>query len=46
MQLTTRERGETLYAAMQERQQEPGGSVGNTLAGSAISGSARPLSAA
>ena len=33
MQLTTRERGETLYAAMQERQQEPGGSVGNTLAG-------------
>ena len=33
MQLTTRERGETLYAAMKERQQEPGGSVGNTLAG-------------
>jgi len=33
MQLVDRERGETLYAAMQDRTQAPGGSVGNTLAG-------------
>ena len=33
MQLDDRERGETLYAAMKERTQAPGGSVGNTLAG-------------
>jgi sugar/nucleoside kinase (ribokinase family) len=33
MQLVERERGEMLYAAMQNRQQAPGGSVANTLAG-------------
>ena len=33
MQLIERERGETLYAAMKERTQAPGGSVGNTIAG-------------
>ncbi|WP_413864661.1 adenosine kinase [Albidovulum sp.] len=33
MQLVDRERGETLYAAMKERTQAPGGSVGNTMAG-------------
>lgn len=33
MQLVDRERGETLYAAMTDRTQAPGGSVGNTLAG-------------
>ena len=33
MQLVERERGETLYAAMTERAQLPGGSVANTLAG-------------
>ncbi|SDE32340.1 adenosine kinase [Limimaricola pyoseonensis] len=33
MQLVERERGETLYAAMEERRQAPGGSVANTLAG-------------
>jgi sugar/nucleoside kinase (ribokinase family) len=33
MQLIERERGETLYGAMRERTQAPGGSVGNTLAG-------------
>jgi len=33
MQLVDRERGEMLYAAMKERTQAPGGSVGNTLAG-------------
>lgn len=33
MQLVDRERGETLYAAMKERTEAPGGSVGNTLAG-------------
>ena len=33
MQLVDRDRGETLYAAMKERTQAPGGSVGNTLAG-------------
>lgn len=33
MQLVERERGETLYGAMQERTQVPGGSVANTLAG-------------
>lgn len=33
MQLTSRERGETLYGAMKDRTQAPGGSVGNTLAG-------------
>ncbi len=33
MQLVERERGETLYAAMAERTQTPGGSVANTLAG-------------
>ena len=33
MQLVERERAETLYAAMNERRQAPGGSVANTLAG-------------
>ena len=33
MQLIERERAETLYAAMTERTQAPGGSVANTLAG-------------
>ncbi|MEO0945552.1 MAG: adenosine kinase, partial [Pseudomonadota bacterium] len=33
MQLVERERGETLYGAMKERVQAPGGSVANTLAG-------------
>ncbi|HMS94641.1 MAG TPA: adenosine kinase [Tabrizicola sp.] len=33
MQLVERERGEMLYAAMTNRQQAPGGSVANTLAG-------------
>ena len=33
MQLVERERGELLYAAMQERRQIPGGSVANSLAG-------------
>lgn len=33
MQLIERERAETLYAAMTERTQVPGGSVANTLAG-------------
>ncbi|WP_316013332.1 adenosine kinase [Roseobacter sp. HKCCA0434] len=33
MQLVERERGETLYAAMENRVQAPGGSVANTLAG-------------
>lgn len=33
MQLVDRERGETLYAAMKDRTQAPGGSVGNTMAG-------------
>ena len=33
MQLVERDRGETLYAAMTERTQTPGGSVANTLAG-------------
>ncbi|PYE83812.1 adenosine kinase [Pseudoroseicyclus aestuarii] len=33
MQLVERERGETLYAAMKERQQAAGGSVANTIAG-------------
>lgn len=33
MQLIERERGETLYGAMKERTQAPGGSVGNTIAG-------------
>ncbi|MFT3690274.1 adenosine kinase [Paenirhodobacter sp.] len=33
MQLIERERAETLYAAMGERTQAPGGSVGNTIAG-------------
>lgn len=33
MQLVERERGETLYGAMQGRVQVPGGSVANTLAG-------------
>lgn len=33
MQLVDRERGETLYGAMKDRTQAPGGSVGNTLAG-------------
>ena len=33
MQLIERERAETLFAAMAERTQAPGGSVGNTLAG-------------
>ena len=33
MQLVERERGELLYAAMKDRVQAPGGSVGNTVAG-------------
>ena len=33
MQLIERDRAETLYAAMEERTQAPGGSVANTLAG-------------
>jgi sugar/nucleoside kinase (ribokinase family) len=33
MQLVERERSETLYAAMKERSEVPGGSVGNTVAG-------------
>ncbi len=33
MQLIGRERAETLYAAMQNRTEAPGGSVGNTVAG-------------
>ena len=33
MQLVERERGELLYAAMEDRKQAPGGSVANTLAG-------------
>jgi sugar/nucleoside kinase (ribokinase family) len=33
MQLVERERAETLYAAMKERTEAPGGSVGNTVAG-------------
>ena len=33
MQLVERDRGELLYAAMQDRVQAPGGSVANTLAG-------------
>ncbi|SPH16657.1 5-dehydro-2-deoxygluconokinase [Defluviimonas aquaemixtae] len=33
MQLVERERGEMLYAAMKDRTQAPGGSVGNTVAG-------------
>ncbi|MFP7672165.1 adenosine kinase [Marivita sp. S0852] len=33
MQLVERERGETLYSAMEDRVQTPGGSVANTLAG-------------
>ena len=33
MQLVERERGELLYAGMDERRQAPGGSVANTLAG-------------
>lgn len=33
MQLIERERAEVLYAAMRERTQAPGGSVGNTIAG-------------
>jgi sugar/nucleoside kinase (ribokinase family) len=33
MQLVERDRGETLYAAMKDRVQTPGGSVANTLAG-------------
>jgi sugar/nucleoside kinase (ribokinase family) len=33
MQLVERERGELLYAAMTNRTQAPGGSVGNTIAG-------------
>ena len=33
MQLVERERAETLYGAMRERTEAPGGSVGNTVAG-------------
>jgi sugar/nucleoside kinase (ribokinase family) len=33
MQLVERERAETLYAAMKDRTEAPGGSVGNTVAG-------------
>lgn len=33
MQLIERERAETLFAAMKQRTQAPGGSVGNTIAG-------------
>ena len=33
MQLVEQERGEVLYAAMDDRLQTPGGSVANTIAG-------------
>ncbi|MEO0750154.1 MAG: adenosine kinase, partial [Pseudomonadota bacterium] len=33
MQLIERERGEVLYAAMDDRLQTPGGAVANTIAG-------------
>ena len=33
MQLVDRDRGEVLYNAMENRQEAPGGSVANTLAG-------------
>ncbi|MEI4484962.1 adenosine kinase [Frigidibacter sp. MR17.14] len=38
MQLVERERAELLYAAMRERVEAPGGSVGNTVAGAAALG--------
>ena len=38
MQLIDRERGEVLYAAMNERVQTPGGSVANTIAGAGAIG--------
>ena len=38
MQLVERERGETLYGAMDERVQTPGGSVANTIAGTGALG--------
>lgn len=38
MQLIERERGEVLYAAMNERVQTPGGSVANTIAGAGALG--------
>ncbi|MFW8633621.1 adenosine kinase [Cribrihabitans pelagius] len=38
MQLIERERGEVLYASMQERVQTPGGSVANTIAGAGALG--------
>ncbi|WPY93401.1 adenosine kinase [Limimaricola variabilis] len=38
MQLVERERGETLYGAMEDRRQAPGGSVANTIAGLGILG--------
>ncbi|MFS4580946.1 adenosine kinase [Phaeobacter sp. C3_T13_0] len=38
MQLIERDRGEVLYAAMQERVQTPGGSVANTIAGAGALG--------
>ncbi|MGX9856533.1 adenosine kinase [Limimaricola variabilis] len=38
MQLVERERGETLYGAMENRRQAPGGSVANTIAGLGILG--------
>ncbi|MBW7920530.1 MAG: adenosine kinase [Rubellimicrobium sp.] len=38
MQLIERDRAETLYAAMGERMQAPGGSVANTVAGTAALG--------
>ncbi|MEI4472568.1 adenosine kinase [Frigidibacter sp. MR17.24] len=40
MQLVERERAELLYAAMRERVEAPGGSVGNTVAGAAALGAA------
>jgi adenine-specific DNA glycosylase len=45
MQLVERERGELLYGAMTNRQQAPGGSVANTLAGLGNLGLTRPSSA-
>ncbi|QFT57922.1 putative sugar kinase YdjH [Sulfitobacter sp. THAF37] len=38
MQLVERDRGETLYAAMTDRVQTPGGSVANTIAGAGALG--------
>ena len=44
MQLIEQDRGETLYAAMSERVQTPGGAVANTIAGAGALGLERWLS--